>query len=360
MSRLPSVVSAQPSPRVAQVQPVQKVAAEVPEVAHVQVEKEKEKEREREKDKEKEKEKNKGYPPISHADAAAAATAVAASASHGSPTVQAKSKKGVVTKKEETIAVTESKEEPPAQPAAAAAAPAATTPAATSIEKEEPIYHIPPTLQDLVQSFETTKNRYASGWATRASETQSPTYAQNQSQPPQQQQQQQPLGDGAAQSNTRTTTTMGDAQATSNPSVSLQRLLAASHQSCPEFSDSEKPMHYRPTFPYDTPAHYPQEPLALFRDPRLFEGRLETDTLFYIFYYQQGTYYQYLAARSLKNESWRFHKQYQTWFQRHEEPKIITEEFEQGTYRFFDYESTWMNRRKADFQFMYKYLEDDI
>ncbi|QCT69622.1 hypothetical protein E1952_14960 [Staphylococcus aureus] len=36
-----------------------------------------------------------------------------------------------------------------------------------------------------------------------------------------------------------------------------------------------------------------------------------------------------------------FHKQYQTWFQRHEEPKNITEEYEQGTYRFFDYESTW-------------------
>jgi CCR4-NOT transcription complex subunit 3 len=43
----------------------------------------------------------------------------------------------------------------------------------------------------------------------------------------------------------------------------------------------------------------------------------------------------------LKSQSWRFHKQYQTWFQRHEEPKAITEDYEQGTYRFFDYESTW-------------------
>lgn len=75
-------------------------------------------------------------------------------------------------------------------------------------------------------------------------------------------------------------------------------------------------------------------------DPALY-GKIDTDTLFYIFYYRQNTYQQYMAAKSLKNQSWRFHKQYQTWFQRHEEPKTITEEYEQGTYRFFDYESTW-------------------
>jgi CCR4-NOT transcriptional regulation complex NOT5 subunit len=68
---------------------------------------------------------------------------------------------------------------------------------------------------------------------------------------------------------------------------------------------------------------------------------VDTDTLFYAFYYRQGTYQQYLSAKALKQQSWRFHKQYQTWFQRHEEPKAITEDYEQGTYRFFDYESTW-------------------
>lgn len=28
-----------------------------------------------------------------------------------------------------------------------------------------------------------------------------------------------------------------------------------------------------------------------------------------------------------------------TWFQRHEEPKILNDEFEEGTYVYFDYES---------------------
>ena len=41
---------------------------------------------------------------------------------------------------------------------------------------------------------------------------------------------------------------------------------------------------------------------------------------------------RYLAAKELKKQSWRFHKKYLTWFQRHEEPKIITEDYEQGTY----------------------------
>lgn len=45
--------------------------------------------------------------------------------------------------------------------------------------------------------------------------------------------------------------------------------------------------------------------------------------------YQQGTKAQFLAAKALKQKSWRFHTKYMMWFQRHEEPKTITEEFEQ-------------------------------
>jgi len=80
--------------------------------------------------------------------------------------------------------------------------------------------------------------------------------------------------------------------------------------------------------------------MPIFDDPRLY-SKVDTDALFYSFYYRQNTHQQYLAAKALKSQSWRFHKQYQTWFQRHEEPKSITEDYEQGTYRFFDYESTW-------------------
>lgn len=43
----------------------------------------------------------------------------------------------------------------------------------------------------------------------------------------------------------------------------------------------------------------------------------------------QGTKAQYLAAKALKQKSWRFHTKYMMWFQRHEEPKTITDEYEQ-------------------------------
>lgn len=156
-------------------------------------------------------------------------------------------------------------------------------------EGEESVYHLPSSLQDLLESFEATKNDM-------------------------------------------------EAAASQQPD---ERLLTVSMATMPESTDTEAPRHYQPQDPYPfTPAHYPQEPLSIFEDPRLYT-RIETDALFYAFYYRQGTYQQYLAAKALKSQSWRFHKQYQTWFQRHEEPKSITDDYEQGTYRFFDYESTW-------------------
>ena len=158
----------------------------------------------------------------------------------------------------------------------------------SEVEEEESIYHLPASLADLLESFESAKNA---------------------------------------------------ADAFSDPTS--QRLFAAGYAQAPEAADAERPKHYRPQNPYPyTPAHFPQEPSPIFDDPRLY-SRVDTDTLFYAFYFRQGSYAQYLSAKALKNQSWRFHKQYQTWFQRHEEPKSITEDYEQGTYRFFDYESTW-------------------
>jgi NOT2 / NOT3 / NOT5 family len=52
--------------------------------------------------------------------------------------------------------------------------------------------------------------------------------------------------------------------------------------------------------------------------------------------------------------------------QRHEEPKTATEEYEQGTYVYFDYnimhddlQSGWCYRLKQDFTFNYDALEDE-
>ncbi|KAI8633682.1 Not1 N-terminal domain, CCR4-Not complex component-domain-containing protein [Xylariaceae sp. FL1651] len=179
---------------------------------------------------------------------------------------------------------------------------------AEEAKEEESVFHLPAALSDLVDSFQSTKKRPV------------------------------PVN-----------------------TPSHLRMMASSqvNMNMIDTFDAEPPRSYRPETRFHSASGYPQEPLPILDDPRLY-SRIEPDTLFYVFYYKQGSYQQYLAAKALKDQSWRFHKQYQTWFQRHEEPKNITEEFEQGTYRFFDYESTWMNRRKADFKFAYRYLEDDI
>lgn len=138
---------------------------------------------------------------------------------------------------------------------------------------------------------------------------------------------------------------------------SLHKSLESSFMNVPEPLDSEKPKYYVPKDPYPTPAYYPQAPASLFDDPSIY-SKFDEDTLFYIFYYQQGTYHQYLAARELKKQSWRFHKQFLTWFRRHSEPQAITDEYEQGVYVYFDWEGSWAQRKKSDFRFEYRWLED--
>jgi CCR4-NOT transcription complex subunit 3 len=135
--------------------------------------------------------------------------------------------------------------------------------------------------------------------------------------------------------------------------------LNDSFMTAPSTGDNERSRQYTPQNPYPSPASYPATPSAIFDNPAVFE-KLGTDCLFFIFYYAQGTYQQYLAARELKKQSWRFHKKYMTWFQRHEEPKITTDEYEQGTYVYFDYETGWCTRIKTDFRFEYSYLEDSL
>ena len=98
-------------------------------------------------------------------------------------------------------------------------------------------------------------------------------------------------------------------------------------------------------------------PLALFDNPITFQ-KLNSETLFFAFYCQQKTLQQYLAARELKKQSWRFHTKEKLWFQRHQEPKEIQETFEVGTYMTFDPFDEWTQKKRIDFMFEYKFLED--
>ena len=135
-----------------------------------------------------------------------------------------------------------------------------------------------------------------------------------------------------------------------------QRILEYSWRHMPHPSDSERHRHYIPRNMCPCPPYYNQTPVSD-HDTLEFYLRLSTETLFFIFYYMEATKAQFMAAKALKKQSWRFHTKYMMWFQRHEEPKTITDEFEHGTYIYFDYEK-WGQRKKEGFTFEYRYLED--
>jgi CCR4-NOT transcription complex subunit 3 len=116
-------------------------------------------------------------------------------------------------------------------------------------------------------------------------------------------------------------------------------------------------VHSRPAFPC-----HPSFPTAVppvLENPLLLD-RLPADCMFLSFYFQQGSYQQFLAAKCLKKHSWRFHKKYKTWFQRYDDPKFTCADWEEGAYKFFDYEAGWCTKLKQDFKFEYSFLEDEV
>ncbi|XP_037287259.2 CCR4-associated factor Not3 isoform X2 [Rhipicephalus microplus] len=172
---------------------------------------------------------------------------------------------------------------------------------------------------------------------------------------PQQQQQQQPAPTAEAHiPPLRGVAPLGPAPLSKECFYQL-RLLEAASMHMPHPSDSERLRPYLPRNPTQVPSYYPQT--LPHCDTVEFFQKLSTETLFFVFYYMEGSKAQYLAAKALKKQSWRFHTKYMMWFQRHEEPKTITDEYEQGTYIYFDYEK-WSQRRKEGFTFEYRYLED--
>jgi CCR4-NOT transcription complex subunit 3 len=152
---------------------------------------------------------------------------------------------------------------------------------------------------------------------------------------------------------------MGQVTADGQVRELMARELASAallQQALGSMPESDADSSYQPQSPVTTPSFYPQTVNSVFEQPSTFE-KFDTDTLFFIFYYQQGTYSQGLAARELRKKAWRFHKKYLTWFQRHEEPKEISADYEQGTYVYFDWEHGWCQRKKELFTFEYRFLE---
>lgn len=138
-------------------------------------------------------------------------------------------------------------------------------------------------------------------------------------------------------------------------------LLEASGRFMPLPSDRRKNRSYSPMIPYihrDAAgrALYPEEPHRSSEDPIYF-AHYKHETLFFIFYFQQGTYQQYLAAKELNMATWRYHTKYHTWFRRADQPVYTASDLEQGAYVYFDFETKWESAVKTDFTFEYAWLE---
>ncbi|KAM7540779.1 hypothetical protein Aperf_G00000037363 [Anoplocephala perfoliata] len=133
--------------------------------------------------------------------------------------------------------------------------------------------------------------------------------------------------------------------------------LEAAYRRMPQPTDLSKSRMIITKRPALTPSYYPSEPMRTMDQEQYFLN-LDAQTLFFIFYYFDSTRAQYLAAKALKRMSWRFHTKLMYWFQRNEEPKQITDEYESGAYLFYDYQ-TMRQCKRDEFVFEYKYLEDN-
>lgn len=87
--------------------------------------------------------------------------------------------------------------------------------------------------------------------------------------------------------------------------------------------------------PTATPLSFPTTPHPTLSHESLYAS-LPQDTLFFSFYFHQGSMQQLFAANALKRQGWRYHKNLKVWFARTGQPKVATEHYEEGSMAFWD------------------------
>ncbi len=138
--------------------------------------------------------------------------------------------------------------------------------------------------------------------------------------------------------------------------VSLFDMLEASRKNRPQAQDSAVVAPSNPVPFKKQPVQFPTVPMQM--SPELL-SKFDDDTLFFMFYYQQGTYEQFLAVKELKRRNWAYHTKYMTWFQHYDESKADGKDAGK-TYLYFDYDSGWSQRIKKGFDFEPQYMENEL
>lgn len=135
------------------------------------------------------------------------------------------------------------------------------------------------------------------------------------------------------------------------PYSSISLMLENSLLNCPDSYDSEKPRQYLPVNIHPSSIDYPQEPMYELNSSNLMR-KFDNDTLFYCFYYSEGadSLAKWNSAKELSRRGWVFNKESKQWFLKDLKDlknKDVNDEL--LNYKYFDYEKTWLVRRKENF-----------
>ncbi|KAG7193459.1 general negative regulator of transcription subunit 5 [Scheffersomyces spartinae] len=170
------------------------------------------------------------------------------------------------------------------------------------------------------------------------------------------------------------------------PLLSIGSLLETSLLNCPDSFDAEKPRHYQPVNMHPSSVDYPQEPMYELNSASMIH-KFDTDTLFFCFYYGEGVdnLAKWNASRELARRGWLFNRETKQWFLRDQgngkkrTMSVIQREGSQPpedsgvevttvedkdvdldkehNFKYFDYEKTWLTRRKENYKFPKEYRE---
>eukprot|EP00210_Caulerpa_lentillifera_P008437 g8049.t1 len=163
-----------------------------------------------------------------------------------------------------------------------------------------------------------------------------------------------------------------------NPAASLQLLRACNRGALPQQIDGDYRVQLfhntSRVFSQQLPASYPVYRLPQLEDSNFYK-QLDTEGLFYAFYFHPEDIVQYCAARELKRQSWRYHLEHKFWFKPTGDPTVKTDDYEEGACIYFDRVLTsssalpgdsssadmngWCYRRKDNFMFTRDQVDDD-
>ncbi|KAK6459153.1 negative transcriptional regulator [Scheffersomyces xylosifermentans] len=146
----------------------------------------------------------------------------------------------------------------------------------------------------------------------------------------------------------------------------ISSMLETSLLNCPDSFDAERPRQYNPVNIHPSSIDYPQEPMYELNSSNIMK-KFDNDTLFFCFYYSEGVdnLAKWNSAQELSRRGWVFNTELKQWFLKdtknggkNRSVSVIQKEEEQiddgnkeENYKYFDYEKTWLTRRRENYKF---------